>query len=875
MKIITRCFLSLLFLLVLASQAHATHIVGGSLTYVHNGGSNYTITLKLYRDCGPGTANFPGAVNVVVRGANGATFSPTRNVTMSLNSVTSVPSTLDPCADPPSPLPCVEEGIYTKTVNNLPPNPGGYHMYFQIIARNLGIVNIDATCNCIGETFYAYIPGPPAIWVEEFGLPNGTTIDNGTTAWSINNGTPTPSDSRVNNNRFEFRGSNNAEGAWESEVINIAAFPSGVNLSIDLLEAGTFENSDTIYSYYRLNGGPLTQFNTNGFIKNDFGNAVASQTTLIGTTIQIVVHVRYGGNSPSNERYRFDNVSVFGTDFIANSNPEFTQLPPLFLCAGQPFSFDHSAFDLDGDSLVYSFYTPYDGDNGAGPLDPTYVGNIAIFTPVTWEPGFSATNPLGGAPLNLNSSTGLLTGTPTMIGQFVVGVKVDEYRNGVKISETLRDLQINVVNCPQPNPPVAGNDIIINDGCMDTLTATGFVDASVTWTSIFPGSPGDYDNYLSCTAGCVDPIVASIGTPPAFIDFVICGTALSCNGAFICDTVRVTFNPTLAVSIIPANPVICFGQTSTLLTANGIGGTPPYSYLWNNVNPSQSINVGAGTFTVALSDSSGCPPALISVTVVAYAVPVNADAGLDDTVCIQNPVVTLNGVVTGTSGGIWSNGNGTFSPNDSTLTGVNYTPTVGELAAGFVDLILTTTGNVSCPPDADTVHITFLDFIGTVTTATTDITCFGLADGTAWPTVTGGIGPFTYLWNSVPSQAIDTATNLGLGTYDLTIQNSIGCTTLTSVTISQPLPLNGSSTHTDVSCYEGSDGSITVVPTGGTAPYSFLWTPGLQTSASITGQLAGNYSVLITDSNGCSIDLYDTIVEPTPLVISMSQINVT
>ena len=136
----------------------STHVVGGSLTYVYNGGSNYTITLKLYRDCGPGTAALPGSVTIQIKDVNGNAFSPSKNVTINLTSVTNIAATLDPCAIPPNPSPCVEEAIYTTTVNNLPPNATGYHMYFQICCRNGSILNI-VNPGSAGETFYANIPG--------------------------------------------------------------------------------------------------------------------------------------------------------------------------------------------------------------------------------------------------------------------------------------------------------------------------------------------------------------------------------------------------------------------------------------------------------------------------------------------------------------------------------------------------------------------------------------------------------------------------------------------------------------------------------------------------------------------------------------------
>lgn len=497
----------------------STHIVGGSLTYVHNGGYSYTITLKLYRDCGPGTAAFPNNVTISVRGNDGATFNPSKDIVMNLGTVTQVPSSLDPCAIPPNPMPCVEEGIYTITVNNLPPNFGGYHLYYQIIARNLTIVNVNAACNCIGESFYAYIPGTSAIWNEDFTLPNNTTVDGGATAWNLAMGVPPVNSAQTNNNVFEFVGADNGTATWTSQLINIGAYPGGVNLNVDLGEQGNLEATDNISVYYSVDGGAPILFTNNGSINNDFGTAQAYQIGIIGNTVQIIVIVQYGGTSPNSEIYSIDNVIVSGNAVNNISNPEFNLFPPLFLCVGQPFTFDHSATDIDGDSLYYSFYTPYDGDNGAGPLDPTFAGNVPIFTPVVWQPGFSMTNPLGGAPLVLNPNTGLLSGTPTMLGQFVMGIKVEEYRNGVKVSETLRDFQINVVNCPQPNPPVAGADLTVNDGCTDTIQASGYITNTVQWNSIFPGTPGQYNSYLSCVSGCVDPIVNGIGVAPPLCRF--------------------------------------------------------------------------------------------------------------------------------------------------------------------------------------------------------------------------------------------------------------------------------------------------------------------------------------------------------------------
>lgn len=753
----------------------ATHIVGGTLTYVHNGGSSYTVTLKLYRDCTG--INFPGSVTISVLGNNGASFSTSKDFTMNLGTVTAVPSTLPACSTPPNPLPCTQEGIYTKTVTNLPPNIGGYHMYYQTVARNYSLTNINSTsATNIGESFYAYIPGYELVWGEDFTLANGTTVDNGTTAWSLTAGSPAPATANVNNSMFEITGANNAQETWTSQTINISAATSGVTASINLYEAGTLESTDSIKVYYSLNGGALTLFSTNGSKSDDFDEAIASQSTLIGSTLQIVIKVRYSSTSPSTEIYRFDNILVNKNDPITNSNPTFTNFPPLFICNGEALSFDHSATDADGDSLAYSFYTPYDGDNNTGPKDPTFSGNTAVFTPVVFLGGYSTNNPLGGTGLSI-SSTGLLTGTPAALGQYVVGVKVKEYRNGVYLDETLRDFQFNVVTCSAP----------------------------------------------------------------------------------------------LAIAIISPDPVICFGSTSTTISANPSGGSPPYAYLWNNTNPSQSINVGVGTYTVKLTDAQNCAPVYATATVTAYTVAVSANAGTDQTVCNQSPTTTLNGAVFGPSTGIWSGGTGTFSPDNTSLS-ATYTPSAAELTNGFVDLTLTTTGSGSCPSASDVVRINYVGFLGTLSVTPTNISCYGMNNGAATVSNAGGSSPYKYFWTN--SNTTATITGLSPTTYSVTITDALGCTAQTAVTITQPNPLASSSVITNVSCFGGSDGSIAITPVDGTAPYTYLWKPGNQTTSPITGQAQGTYTVTITDLNGCTLQKTNTITEPTALSLSLTSTDV-
>ncbi len=151
-----------------------------------------------------------------------------------------------------------------------------------------------------------------------------------------------------------------------------------------------------------------------------------------------------------------NNVSNSGGTYLAtipdptlaaiNSNPYFNALPPTFICTSEPFEFDHSATDPDGDSLIYELCTPLTGGSRQDPAPSP--PNPPPYTSVSFAAPYSLNDMMGGIPFSVNRFTGKVTATPTMTGQFVYGLCVKEYRNGQLIGESRRDFQLNVVPCP-------------------------------------------------------------------------------------------------------------------------------------------------------------------------------------------------------------------------------------------------------------------------------------------------------------------------------------------------------------------------------------------------------------------------------------------
>ena len=127
-----------------------------------------------------------------------------------------------------------------------------------------------------------------------------------------------------------------------------------------------------------------------------------------------------------------------------NSSPAFDSYPPMALCLGSDVEISQSATDIDGDSLAYSLVAPFHGSSDMNPTE-TYAPPYAE---VPWETGYSDAYPMDSNPIvDINPSTGVITGTPTQEGYYVIGIKVEEYRNGVYLGEILRDFRFLVVDC--------------------------------------------------------------------------------------------------------------------------------------------------------------------------------------------------------------------------------------------------------------------------------------------------------------------------------------------------------------------------------------------------------------------------------------------
>ena len=197
-----------------------------------------------------------------------------------------------------------------------------------------------------------------------------------------------------------------------------------------------------------------------------------------------------------------------------------------------------------------------------------------------------------------------------------------------------------------------------------------------------------------------------------------------------------------------------------------------------------------------------------------------------------------------------------FRTNNTTATG---------LAANTYSVTVTDVSG--CTNSASTTLTQPATTVSASISGSTNVTCFGASNGTATATTTGGVSPYTYSW-SPSGQTTATATGLGPVNYTVTATDLNGCTSQQSVLISQPTALGAIVSQFDnVTCRNNANGSMTIVPSGGTGPYTHHWSNGA-TTAAITNLGPGNYTDTIRDANNCVFLISQTITQP-PVVLGI------
>jgi len=323
------------------------------------------------------------------------------------------------------------------------------------------------------------------------------------------------------------------------------------------------------------------------------------------------------------------------------------------------------------------------------------------------------------------------------------------------------------------------------------------------------------------------------------------------------DTQSFTITQPLVLSATTASlGVSCFGGSNGSASVTVSGGTPGYTYAWAPLGGTSSTITGrpAGNYICTITDANGCT----LVKNITIATP----AALSGT--ISKTDVSCNGGTNGTATVTASGGTGSYSYSWAPTGGT--AATASGLAAGTYTVTITDANTCSTTASITISQPNALSAV----TSQTNVLCNGSATGTATVTASGGTPNYTYLWSPSGGTAA-TATGLTVGNYSCLITDNKGCTITKTFTITQPPVLSATTSQINATCV--SPGQAGVTASGGTTPYTYLWSNGA-TTAIATGLTAGNYSAVITDANGCTITKNFFITTTNTLVATTSQTNV-
>lgn len=311
-------------------------------------------------------------------------------------------------------------------------------------------------------------------------------------------------------------------------------------------------------------------------------------------------------------------------------------------------------------------------------------------------------------------------------------------------------------------------------------------------------------------------------------------TTTDANSCTLSQTFNITEPAAITISTMQTN-ILCNGGNNGSAMVMVSGGSAPYIYSWtpSGGNTATATGLTAGTYTCVILDSHTC---LSSQTFVITEPTLLVAAATATLISCNGGSATVT--VTATGGTMPYTGDSTF-----TVTTGTYTYTV-----------LDTNGCSS------TTSITVTEPAVLVATATaTTIACFG-DSATVTVTATGGTMPYSG----------DSTFIVTVGTYSYTVVDTNGCSSTTSITVTEPTAIVTAVTQTNVSCFAGNNGTIDLTVSGGTSPYTFDWNSGTYTTEDLTGLLAGNYVGIVTDSNGCTSTITVTITEPDVLVATVT-----
>jgi hypothetical protein len=584
-----------------------------------------------------------------------------------------------------------------------------------------------------------------------------------------------------------------------------------------------------------------------------------------------------------------------------NTSPQFSVDPIVFVCIGQQFVFNNGAIDPDGDSLAYSFITPRTAAN----VPVLYVAGYSVSNPISSIPPVTI-DPITG-DIVMNATTPEVGVMAVLILEYRNGVLIGSVMRDIQIYTVACTNALPTITGINGTSNFAMTACAGSNICFDIFSndADAGQILTMTWNNAVAGTLKSVGSPHPTGHFCWSTQPSDARPQPYTFAVTIRDDNCPANGAQVYSFSITLGSLTAATTTTPAS---CNGGHNGTATANVTGGTTPFQYLWN---PGQLVGqtitgLAAGTYSVYVVDSNGCQ-AIQSVVVTEPTAMVTTISGLYDASC-----GTPGGFNIVTSGGTpnYTYYTNTVPPSVGTTvtaSGGNYTVTVrdahncrtlspvtigssGTLAAveshtdvtcngdsnGTATISLTgATGNEvfvwtpNVSSDSSATGLSGGSYVVNISNGTcstqvvvniseptaivatethTNVGCNGAADGSITLNVTGGSAPYGYVWTPNISTGAS-ASNLTGGTYCVDITDSNQCTANVCVTLTEADPIVLTTSSSPASCLL-TNGSASVVATGGAGNYSYSWS-NTATTSTISNIGTGIYTVDVMDGSGC------------------------